>query len=103
MEHYCRLYHISWSGLFPFPIINIIMRKAPPPKKYKITIMLKSGILDNAGKAVTEALKRLGFNQIVNVRIGKTISLEYDGDIEPIANTLTNDVMETYKIKKYLT
>ena len=35
--------------------------------------MLKSGILDNAGKAITRALITLGYINVENVRIGKTI------------------------------
>ena len=44
--------------------------------KYTITTMLHSGILDNAGKAVTGALKTLGFKDVQDVRIGRTYELE---------------------------
>ena len=69
-------------------------------QKFKITTMLKPGILDNAGKAVTQALNRLGFDYVTNVRIGKTFYVEYDGDIKEIAKSLTNEVMETYEVEK---
>lgn len=70
-------------------------------QKFKITTMLKSSILDNAGKAVTQALNRLGFDEVSNVRIGKTFYVEYEGDIKEIAKSLTNEVMETYEIEEY--
>jgi len=63
--------------------------------------MLKPGILDNAGKAVTQALNRLGFDEVSNVRIGKTFYVEYEGDTKEIAKSLTNEVMETYEIEEY--
>ena len=69
-------------------------------KKYLIIITLKKGILDNAGKAVTKALASLGFNGVDSVRIGKTIHIETDQDIEKIAKTLTNEVMEDYTIEE---
>ena len=39
--------------------------------KYIIKTMLKNGILDNAGKATTQALHNLGFSEVNNVRKGK--------------------------------
>jgi len=68
-------------------------------KSYKITIMLKRGILDNAGKATTKALNNLGFKTVEDVRIGKCIYLTTDKDIEPIAKALYNNVMEEYEVK----
>ena len=52
-------------------------------KKYIITTTLRSGILDNAGKATTQALNTLGFSNVSDVRIGKTYELECEEkDIE---------------------
>lgn len=68
-------------------------------KSYKITIMLKRGILDNAGKATTKALNNLGFKTVEDVRIGKCVYLTTDKDIEPIAQALYNNVMEEYEVK----
>ncbi len=68
--------------------------------KYIITTSLRPGILDNAGKAVTTALHSLGFPDVSDARISKTITLECDPeDIEAIAKSLTNDVMENYTIE----
>ena len=63
--------------------------------------MLRSGIRDNAGVAVMEALKRLGFDKVTDVRIGRLFYVECDEDIEEIVKSITNEVMETYEIKEY--
>ncbi len=69
--------------------------------KYRITTQLKPGILDNAGKATTKALESLGFSNVLDTRIGKTIELDCDpSDIEAIAESIINEVMEDYKIEK---
>ena len=63
--------------------------------------MLRPGILDNAGKATTSALVSLGFDDVTSTRIGKTIELQCDTEqIEKIAKSITNEVMETYKIEE---
>jgi phosphoribosylformylglycinamidine synthase PurS subunit len=70
-------------------------------KTYKITTVLKPGILDNAGKATTNALSTLGFDIVKNVRIGKTITLICnEEDIEKIATSQSNEVMETYTVEE---
>lgn len=60
--------------------------------------MLKRGILDNAGKATTKALKTLGFDSVEDVRIGKSIYITTEQDPELIAKSLVNEVMEDYII-----
>ena len=63
--------------------------------------MLRPGILDNAGKATTKALESLGFNDVINTRIGKIIELQCGAEqIERIAKSITNEVMEIYKIEE---
>ena len=67
--------------------------------EYRIIIMLRSGILDNAGKAVTTALNTIGFEDVLDVRIGKTYFIECESNqIKDIAEKLVNEVMETYSI-----
>jgi len=61
--------------------------------------MLRPGILDNAGKATTTALHSLGFDNVNEVKIGKTIDITCnESDIEQIAKSQTNEVMENYTI-----
>ena len=67
--------------------------------KYTIITMLRQGILDNAGKAVTNALNTIGFEDVLDVRIGKTYFIECEpNQIKGIAEKLVNEVMETYSI-----
>ena len=69
---------------------------------YRAKIMLHPGILDNAGLAVSSALNSLGWNEVKDVRIGKT--LEYNAssleEAESIAKSQTNEVMEFYEVEK---
>ena len=69
--------------------------------------MLKPEILDPQGKAVQQALPRLGFEGVLEVRQGKRFELEVDGEvtdevlvrIEDLAGTLlSNPVIETYAV-----
>lgn len=46
----------------------------------KVTIMLKTGILDPQGKIILQALDNLGINKIDEVRMGKMILLHF-GDV----------------------
>ena len=63
--------------------------------------MLRQGILDNAGKAVTTALATLGFENVLDVRIGKAYFIECEpNQIKDIAEKLVNEVMETYMISE---
>ena len=71
--------------------------------RYRITTTLKTGILDNAGKATTRALQSLNFDNVNDVRIGKTYELDCDPvDIDKIAQAQTNSVMEDYVIDKII-
>jgi phosphoribosylformylglycinamidine synthase subunit PurS len=45
-----------------------------------VTVMPKQGVLDPQGQAVRGALEQLGFAGVSDVRIGKRIELEIDGD-----------------------
>ena len=60
--------------------------------------MLREGVLDKQGKAVQEALIRLGFEATLDVRIGKEYYVTHskDCDMNKIAKTLYNEVMEDY-------
>ena len=70
--------------------------------KYRIKIMLKNGILDNAGKAVTRALTGLGFKGVNDVRIGRIIEVTCaSNQIEAIAKSQTNEVMEDCVVETY--
>jgi phosphoribosylformylglycinamidine synthase len=48
--------------------------------KANVYVTLKREVLDPQGDAVRRALGALGFDGVKNVRVGKLIELEVDGD-----------------------
>ena len=76
--------------------------------KAKVYITLKAGVLDPQGKATEQALHRLGFKGIREVRQGKIIEIDFDQidsvqarkDIENMCQKLlSNTVIEDYSIE----
>lgn len=76
--------------------------------KARVTVMLKSGVLDPQGKAIGQALDRLGFQGVGEVRQGKVIELELDETdaaraharlSEMCEKLLANTVIENYAIE----
>jgi phosphoribosylformylglycinamidine synthase len=76
--------------------------------KARVTVMLKSGVLDPQGKAIGQALNRLGFAGVGDVRQGKVIELELDESDQSRAKAklsemceklLANTVIENYAIE----
>jgi phosphoribosylformylglycinamidine synthase len=76
--------------------------------KARITVTLKSGVLDPQGKAIEGALAGLGFEGAGNVRQGKIIEMKLDDSDETAARAkvedmckklLANPVMENYSIE----
>ena len=70
-----------------------------------VDVMLKPEILDPQGQAVVTALPRLGVSEIISVRIGKRIELEFDGEpdldrVREIADKLlANPVIEDFTVR----
>lgn len=68
---------------------------------------LKREVLDPQGEAVRRALGSMGIEGLKDVRIGKMIELELDGDAEAVRgkienaakSLLANPVMEDFKIE----
>jgi phosphoribosylformylglycinamidine synthase len=76
--------------------------------KARVTVMLKSGVLDPQGKAIGQALGRLGFAGVDGVRQGKVIELELSETDQSRARAtlsemceklLANTVIENYAIE----
>jgi phosphoribosylformylglycinamidine synthase subunit PurS len=75
--------------------------------KAKVTITLKSGVLDPQGKAIEGALTGLGFSGVEDVRQGKYIELDL-AETDPVRaeqavktmcdRLLANTVIENYHI-----
>ncbi|MES2915862.1 MAG: phosphoribosylformylglycinamidine synthase subunit PurS [Pseudomonadota bacterium] len=76
--------------------------------KARVTVMLKSGVLDPQGEAVRHALGSLGFQGVTGVRQGKVIEIDLDETDAARAETsvkamcdklLANTVIESYRVE----
>lgn len=76
--------------------------------KAKITVRLKSAVLDPQGKAVLHAAQSLGFKDLKDVRVGKVFDLELAADskteihsaLEKLADQLlANTVIENFEVE----
>ena len=76
--------------------------------KARVTVTLKSGILDPQGKAIEGALKSLGIEGVESVRQGKVFDIEIDGTDRKAAaaalkaaadKLLANTVIENYDVE----
>lgn len=76
--------------------------------KARVTVTLKSGILDPQGKAIEGALKSLGIGGIASVRQGKVFDVEIESTDRGAAEAalkaaaeklLANTVIENYRIE----
>lgn len=73
--------------------------------KARVTITLKSGVLDPQGRAIEAALAGLGFEGVGDVRAGKVIELELADGTPPeridamCRQLLANTVMENYRVE----
>ncbi|MCK9282525.1 MAG: phosphoribosylformylglycinamidine synthase subunit PurS [Melioribacteraceae bacterium] len=77
---------------------------------FKVTVIVKRRpkILDPQGKAVEQGAKLLGFNNVLNTRIGKYIEFNINTDSEEDATKevkefceklLSNPIMEDYEYR----
>jgi phosphoribosylformylglycinamidine synthase len=74
--------------------------------RYVVDLLPKPQILDPPGKAVLGALPRLGFEGVIEVRQGKRVESEVDGDadarlddVRRMAETLlANPVIEDFTV-----
>ena len=74
--------------------------------KATVQVFLKPGVLDVQGKAVESALHGLGWADVKNVRVGRTLEFEVGGDKaaaeaavkEMCERLLANTVIESYRI-----
>jgi len=76
--------------------------------KAKIFVQLKASVLDPQGKAVTNSLHNLGYNDVSETRISKYIEITFSSDnpqevgtkVEQIcSNLLANPNTESYHYK----
>lgn len=77
--------------------------------KARVTVTLKSGILDPQGKAIEGALRSLGIAGVTSVRQGKVFDIELEGATDRAAaekllkqaadKLLANTVIENYRVE----
>jgi phosphoribosylformylglycinamidine synthase PurS subunit len=76
--------------------------------KARVTVTLKSGILDPQGKAIEGALRSLGLKGVASVRQGKVFDIELESGDRKAAETLlkeaadkllANTVTENYRVE----
>lgn len=76
--------------------------------KARVTVTLKTGVLDPQGKAIEGALKSLGIDGIASVRQGKVFDIEVAGADRAAAEAalkaaserlLANTVVENFKVE----
>jgi phosphoribosylformylglycinamidine synthase subunit PurS len=76
--------------------------------KARVTVTLKTSILDPQGKAIEGALKSLGVNGIASVRQGKVFDIEIEGNDrnrlesalkDAAERLLANTVVENYRVE----
>lgn len=75
--------------------------------KIRVDVKLKPGVLDPQGRAVGQALHSLGFAEVGEVRIGKSIEIEIDTTSQETAiskgremaqKLLANLVIESFEV-----
>ncbi|MGL4811771.1 MAG: phosphoribosylformylglycinamidine synthase subunit PurS [Beijerinckiaceae bacterium] len=76
--------------------------------KARVTVTLKTGVLDPQGKAIEGALKSLGIDGVASVRQGKVFDIELAAGDKAAAEAalknaceklLANTVIENYKVE----
>ena len=76
--------------------------------KARVVVTLKKSVLDPQGQAVSRALGALGFPEVKDVRLGKIIELEVEGEdpaearkrlAQMCEKLLANTVIENYSIE----
>jgi len=77
--------------------------------KARVTVTLKTGVLDPQGKAIEGALRSLGVEGVTSVRQGKVFEIELDGTTDRAKaeallkqaadKLLANTVVENYRVE----
>ena len=75
--------------------------------KVKVMVSPKAAVLDPQGAAVRDAMQHLGMPEVRDVRIGKFLEIQIDGEDENVKerlhglcrDLLSNPVIEDYKLE----
>ncbi|MEE2776112.1 MAG: phosphoribosylformylglycinamidine synthase subunit PurS [Acidobacteriota bacterium] len=75
--------------------------------KARVTVYPRAQVLDPQGRAIAQALGRVGFDEVTEVRAGKSFEIEFEADdraeaearLEQMCETLlANTVVEDYSV-----
>ncbi|MDR0888343.1 MAG: phosphoribosylformylglycinamidine synthase subunit PurS [Coriobacteriales bacterium] len=75
-------------------------------KRYHVEVKPKHGIFDPAGKQAQNGLANLGFTDVLEVRIGRSIKIKtgdatsYDDVVAMCERELVNPVIEDYFVEE---
>ena len=93
--------------IFPPRPPGVSAAQSEIPMKARVTVTLKTGVLDPQGKAIEGALKSLGIAGVESVRQGKVFDIELSGSDKAGAEEalkaacdklLANTVIENFSI-----
>ena len=64
--------------------------------RFEVVVALKDDLLDPQGKTVEDALPTLGWSNVSEVRVGKSITLTVDAESEAAAEEVVSDMAEKF-------
>jgi phosphoribosylformylglycinamidine synthase subunit PurS len=64
--------------------------------RFEVIVSLKEDLLDPQGNTSEEALPTLGWTNVSEVRVGKTITLAVESDTEAAAEAIVADLAEKF-------
>ncbi|HEX2090646.1 MAG TPA: phosphoribosylformylglycinamidine synthase subunit PurS [Actinomycetota bacterium] len=64
--------------------------------RFEVVVALKDDLLDPQGKTIEEALPTLGWSNVSEVRVGKSITLSVDAETEAAAEEVVADMAEKF-------
>ncbi len=64
--------------------------------RFEVVVALKDDLLDPQGKTIEDALPSLGWSNVAEVRVGKSIALTVDAETEEAAEELVADMAKKF-------
>ncbi|HVM11131.1 MAG TPA: phosphoribosylformylglycinamidine synthase subunit PurS [Actinomycetota bacterium] len=61
-------------------------------RRFEVVVRLKEGLLDPQGKTVEDALPRMGWTNVSEVRVGKLVEMTVDAEDEEAARSTAEEV-----------
>ena len=61
-------------------------------RRFEVVVRLKEGLLDPQGKTVEDALPRMGWTNVSEVRVGKLVEMTVEGVSEDEARATAEEV-----------